>query len=359
MMRATSAILLTGLLLVGTLLVPYDYATRNAQPKNFAAQPFSPPPRLDVPAGKILVAFPDLWEDQTTLTLFEGKVYIPQTIGVSPGVAEIFLPSGSKVLPGSRWLNTSVDAPAQPNDAQFDFEFVSADDRRGVRGLHNHGSYDMRLEESMNDWSPDSFTRWRFLVYNNGMDAIQAHVKITIARDAGPLPAHVFVVDRWQNQDTRVVYDHKDVLRQNTLWRASVPLPEERGPAKDVPLRGVPALELQELRVHLYYNSSTSADVHYRPLLSWNSPRGDYYSNDRANMPPTQESRGATGHFLWRIPVQPEMYDNVLGSRSRWQISVNWHGNSTDVQEYHMEGDFHFTILAHRNVEPGPEASRS
>src|SRR5687768_11741973 len=111
MMRVTNAILLVGLLLAGTMLVPYDYATRGAQPRPFAATSFTIPERFEIPAGKVLLPFPDNWGGATSLTIFDEKVYIPQTIGVNPGVAELRLESGNLVHPGSRWLNISIDAP--------------------------------------------------------------------------------------------------------------------------------------------------------------------------------------------------------------------------------------------------------
>jgi hypothetical protein len=354
-MRATYAVILVGSFLIASLLVPFDYKQRPTSAAHVhpeAASVAAPPTQFVLPHGLNEMPFPDGWEGERSKTLFDQQMTLPGTSGLNDQWVKVPIPGGERVLPGTRWVNVSVETTAaSTQDYTILADHRTADDRHYARNLDKAGAYSVVVEEEMNDWSPDQDTRWVFGLAQTGVTTMTVKVHIEIARTADPLPIVVLFKDPWKGAERAKLYDQSDRLRQAQVWKAGVPLPDDHA-AGTTPLRGVPTLDVARIVIDLWYNSSTPSDMHFRPVLSWRSPHGAALGGyEHANVAPDGQERGSVGgHFVWSIPVEPDMWDSLFAAHTRWAIDVNWYGDGQSVSDSYMDGNYHLEMVAQRTA---------
>lgn len=343
-MRRTSNFLIgVGLFLLISLLWPYD-------PEDPAASKGLVMKRTwtsTMPIGFELIKPVDEWGDEVTRTIYDA----PFSFAVATGYREkvLTIAPGVRVPPGTHWINVTAETSALDGTRPImDLWFTTSNDVQRLLQLHHEETVATRVADEWADWAPDPDTRWRFLLATSEPGYVNGRLRIEISRD-GPLAAPQFVPDRWNGKDSVRVFEQRAVLwDMNPTGQQSSSLAGGSQPNSAPRLRLQPATGVEQLVVLLRYNSSTPTDFHYRPLLDYRgADREDSW--ERVALDP-YDAKEATrdGYYAWKLPVEPRMWDSPFADHTRWQVRVNWHGNSPQTPTL-MNGDFQFSIDARRD----------
>lgn len=351
MFRALSVLGWIGALLTATLLVPYDDKAEPVRTRSYSFTSFEatePDPNL------VWVPLPNEWGAATQKVVLdrEFRANGPATVGTlgcCSYVAPLRLDYGVKISPGTRWLNVTLDLKDSPSPLYGTYlEYRAANDLSRTVQLRDGATVLVAVDEEMNDWSPDKETRWTFAIRATG--PLEGKVRIEIFRPEGPLPETYAFRERWGGAPVVPLFDQRAALRDAKVL-SSTAVPAFSQPPESPRIRGLPPLGVHELRVILYYNSTTHPDLHYRPLLSFagaDKLPGEGWEQER--VPPqvaNRQTRPQSGSYAWSLPVEPHMWDSPFAKTSRWIFYLNWHGEATNTATY-MDGDFHFRIEAVR-----------
>lgn len=348
---ASKLFYLVGVFLIVSVLWPYDPTTDTAEYFRTAPRPPLVFPTFEPPS---YVAFEDRWENATTKFIFL------QDATVLPGFPVVVsVPLGRTILPGTEYLVFAHDIrnpDGSPSDVQLAFTGANG---AGWRVPLVGAETKVRIYEEMNDWSPDPNTRWGFTLATDGGAVVVHRLRLDIQRVEGRLPDAVEYEDGWNRERTVRVHEGRGALYDarivsgEPLGDTSTGMPGARpglgSTPPDVPVLGrVPARNVAELQIELVYNSSTPSELHYRPTLFFRGANLDAGEWEAQDLPPTlADPAPRGGRFMWRLPIDPEMWDSPFASQTRWQVMVNWRGETTDYPVY-MDGDFHFWMDVHR-----------
>lgn len=343
MQRASKLLFFVGIFLVVSVLWPYD---PDANISSSAVRPlFAPAVFVSEPISTLPV--PDYWLDETQKLILQGSGFL-RTHKSIEGWQEFAVPANTLVPPGTDYLLVTPTARTPDGTPpSFELIFLSANEEYRHVPLLMDRPNKVDINEEMNDWAQDPNTRWQFWLANNIYSPTDVSIRIDAVRVSGPLPDRLEYEDRWGEDTVVRVYDQKGGLFDARIT------PSNRNPAVllDTPserptMQLVPAMSVDELRVVLEYNSSTPSQLHYRPTLSY---RGADLERtwEGQGVPPNVFERQSHGRFEWSLPVEPRMWDSPFALKTRWDVIINWRGESSDPPTM-MEGDYHFWIEVHK-----------
>ncbi|MBI2077237.1 MAG: hypothetical protein HYT80_02530 [Euryarchaeota archaeon] len=342
-MRRTSNFLIgIGLFLLVSLLWPYDPEEPAAGPSTHGSRASREP---SSPAEFEFLVPSDEWGGVVKRTIFSDSF----NFNVGNGYRErpFSLPDGVRIPPGTRWLNFTVETTALDGSSPpVDLWVTTANDVRRHFKLEHGIPVATRVSDEWADWTADPDSRWRWSLGTSTTGSVTGRLRIDISRD-GPLPGPQYILDRWRDRNAVRVFDQRAQLMdfnpagQETSTATSQPQATPR-------LRLQPATGVEQLFVELRYNSSTPTEFHYQPFL-WYRGADKVDTWEKSALPPAVAKPAAeNGYFLWRLPVEPRMWDSPFAQQTRWQVHVNWYGSATDSPTL-MQGDFQFTIDAKRD----------
>lgn len=352
--RALGVLAWIGALLTVTLLVPYDDKAEPVRTRSFSFAIFEeapPDPAL------VWVPMPDEWGQATTKLILNQSFRTsyslnPSAVTCCSSAMRVQPDPGVRISPGTRWINITLQLKDPNPPAVFvAFDLRAANEWVRSVALRDRFTTTVAVDEEMNDWAPDPDTRWTFAVRASAPVGLEGIIRVEIGRPAEPLPATYAFRERWGGAPVVAMFDQRAALRDaNVLSPMSVPVYGSQ-PPENPRLRALPPLGVEELRVVLYYNSSsTPSELHYRPLLSWAGAdrAGEGWEQER--VPPQVAHRQSQhGSYEWRLPVEPRMWDSPFAKASRWNLFLNWHGEPSNAVTW-MDGDFHFRIEAVRET---------
>jgi hypothetical protein len=342
MHRASKVLLLVGVFLVVSVLWPYDPTTDTSDAVHLSSRPtitfaqFEPPSYL---------VFEDRWFGAST------KLIFTDTVTVLPNVpVRLAVPPGRTILPGTEYLVLSHDirtVEGAAGDAHL--AFVGANGSGWEVPLAGPTTT-IKVYEEMNDWAPDPNTRWTFVLSTDKGPMTLNGLRLDIQRLETDLPDLVEYDDGWDDQDVVRIHSQRGELYDARVgpgepgFEARTGAPVVSTPPDHPTIKRVPARDVAELHVELTYNSTTDSNLHYNPTLFFRAANVQGSGWTEQGLPPTIQKRAEEGgRFVWHLPIGPEMWDSPFAAQTRWQVAVNWRGESTDRPVY-MSGDYNFWI---------------
>lgn len=353
MQRASKVLFLVGIFLVVSVLWPYDPTTDTADAIRSSIRPALVFPTFDPPSFLLME---DQWGGASSKFIFMYDV-----VNVLPGLpVTLEVPSGRTILPGTEHLlftHEIQNADGSPSDVLLSL--------RGANGAGwdvplTAASTTIGVDEEMNDWAPDPRSRWTFTLSTDKIAVVVSGLRLEILKTDSALPDLIEYEDRWQDSRVVRIYDQRGDLYdarvgpgepRTDTFGAPTPRVAAWGttPPDEPAIKQVPPRDVAELHIELLYNSTSPSDLHYRPTLFFRGANLNSPEWEVSDMPPTVSDPDVKdGRFAWRLPIDPEMWDSPFGSQTRWQIAVNWRGDSTDSPRY-MDGDYHFWMDVHKS----------